>query len=263
MDARVHEARRPEVDEADRADVAAARDEDVLGLEVAVHDAVRVRELERPEQLPRVLLHEVHGRRREVVGLQPVVQVEPVQVEHKHAVPAEVERVAQADEDRRFVGVRRRGRAVLIQILKDVALDRRLLVELLLVLDDLERDRVVRLVVQRLDHLAEAALAEVADDLVAVRNVVAGDGLVVAVLVVVGRHGRELAALVEAAEVHALHQRHAVLVEALQLVDLERRELVAEVVDRIAGAEAEATRSNSVVIRVDVSIIIVVCNDSR
>ena len=100
VDACAHEARRAEVDEADRRHVVVLGDEDVLGLEVAVHDAVLVRELERLEQLAGVLLDEEHGRRGEVAGLEAVVEIEPVKIEDKHVVATEGEGIAQTNEDR-------------------------------------------------------------------------------------------------------------------------------------------------------------------
>ena len=115
-----------------------------------------------------------------------------------------------------------------------------LFVELLLVLDDLEGDGVTGLVIQRLDHLAEAALAEIADDLVAEGDVVAGNGLVVAVLVVVRGKREELAALVEAGEVHAANIEVSVFILALKFVDFERRQFIFEVSDGVVGCKSRS-----------------------
>lgn len=61
------------------------------------------------------------------------------------------------------------------QVVEDAHLDERLVVEALLVADDLDGHVLVGAVVQRADHLPEAALADHLEDLVAVADVVVGN----------------------------------------------------------------------------------------
>ena len=76
-------------------------------------------------------------------------------------------------------------RVVVAQVLQQLHLNEGLLVEALLVADDLERAHRLGLVVVRLDHLPEGALAELPYHLVPVADVVVHDHRVVAALVVV------------------------------------------------------------------------------
>jgi hypothetical protein len=71
------------------------------------------------------------------------------------------------------------------QVVEDLDLNERLVVEALLVADDLDGDGLARLVVAALDDLAERAFAEDAHDLVPVAEVVAVDDEIVAPVVVV------------------------------------------------------------------------------
>ena len=74
---------------------------------------------------------------------------------------------------------------VVFQVLQHLHLDSGLVVEALLVADDLHRHVFVVLVVEALQCLPEAALAEEVDDFVAVADVVVHHHLVVALFVVV------------------------------------------------------------------------------
>ena len=74
---------------------------------------------------------------------------------------------------------------VMVQVLEDAQLHASLVLELLLVADDLDRDGLASLVVQAFDCLPEAALAEELEHLVAVPEVVLEDDLIVTLLVVI------------------------------------------------------------------------------
>ncbi len=71
-----------------------------------------------------------------------------------------------------------------LEVLQDVHLDHALLLKALLAAYDLDRHVLLPLVVEALEHLAEAALAQRLDDLVPVRDVVLVGLQVRAVLVV-------------------------------------------------------------------------------
>lgn len=91
---------------------------------------------------------------------------------------AEVEIVQHVDDVMRVIGV------LLAQLVQDANLDQRLVMEPLLVPDYLDGHVLVGFVVQGPNDLAEAALANHLEDLVAVRDVVM-DHLVVAPVVIV------------------------------------------------------------------------------
>jgi hypothetical protein len=75
-------------------------------------------------------------------------------------------------------------RVVVVQVLQDFQLHARLVLELPLVADHLDGHCLLGLVVQTLDCLSEASLAEEGEHLVAEGDVVVEDDLVVALLVV-------------------------------------------------------------------------------
>lgn len=86
--------------------------------------------------------------------------------------------VLHVDDVHRVIGI------VLLQELQDLELHARLVVVLLLVLNDLKRDELLALVVKALDCNAEGAFAKELMDLVAVANVIFHVDSVVALVVV-------------------------------------------------------------------------------
>mmetsp|Transcript_39621 Transcript_39621/g.122506 ORF Transcript_39621/g.122506 Transcript_39621/m.122506 type:complete len:503 (-) Transcript_39621:437-1945(-) len=207
------EARGAEIDDA-QPRFGPLDEEDVLGLQVAVHDVLAVREDERLQHLPAEVADRAERHRGEAVGLVQVVEALPVQLERDHHVVAELEVRQHPDDVGRAVGV------LAVQMLEDFHLDEGLLVELLLVLDDFQRDVLPRLVVERLAHLPEAPASERREQLVAERDVVLHDDLVVALRVVE-------AVVVRAAELHRVHLARAALpavVDLGEVLDLARLE---------------------------------------
>lgn len=91
----------------------------------------------------------------------------------------EVEIVEHVDDVMRIV------RVLLAQLVQDAHLDQRLVVEPLLVPNYLDGHMMIRFMVQRTNHLAEAALAYHLQDLVPVRDVVMDHLVITAVVVVV------------------------------------------------------------------------------
>lgn len=132
----------------------------------------------------RKLAHELQTEALEVVLLDELVQIDAEQFEGDAHVAAEGERVEHVDDVHGVVLV------LLAQLTQYTYLLVRLTVEALLVTHHLERHVLVRLMIVGLDHLAERALADHAQHLVAIRHVVVWHmdvrALFVVVLVVVG-----------------------------------------------------------------------------
>lgn len=158
VDALVLVARRAEVDHFD-AGPALLLEQHVLGLEVAVDDAVAVQELETLEDRVRELAHEQQREALELVLLDQLVQVHREQLERDAHVRAEREVLEQVHHVVRAVAV------LPPQVLEDPDLLGRLPREALLVAHDLQRDLSAVAVVEALEHLAERALPEHLQDL--------------------------------------------------------------------------------------------------
>jgi len=156
----------------------------ILRLHVAVYNLVLVERIQAEQQRVRELAHELQTEALEVVLLDELVQIDAEQFEGDAHVAAEGERVEHVDDVHGVVLV------LLAQLTQDAYLLVRLTVEALLVAHHLERHVLVRLMIVGLDHLAERALTDHAQHLVAIRHVVVRHmnvrALFVVVLVVVG-----------------------------------------------------------------------------
>ncbi len=162
-------------------DAAAARllQEYILGLEIAVNDLISVQKLQTLQNMIDKLLDERQREAGELVLAYELVQVHGQEFERDADVTAEGERV---DHVYDVVGV---VVVLALEVLQDAYLLVRLPQDLLLVAHELQGHVLAELVVVALEHLAEGALAERAQDLVAIGDVVVNDGPVGALLVVV------------------------------------------------------------------------------
>ena len=191
-------------------------EEDVLRFQVAVDNPVAVEHVEALEDGVAELTHEGRAETLELVPLDELVEVHAEELKGEADVVPEREVVDEVDDVVRAVGV------LLPQVLQYPYLLHRLPVEPLLVPHDLQRHVLLRLVVERLEHLTEAPLAQHLDHLVAVLHVIVRHGQVAAGLVVVaavaGSPGHPLTLLgVLTGEVHLREGEHFLLLEGRQL----------------------------------------------
>ncbi|ETV99496.1 hypothetical protein H310_08171 [Aphanomyces invadans] len=182
----VVKARRPKVDDCDLRRLGFAQ-EDVFRLEVAVDNVVCVEKYEAVEQIDRDFLEQRHREAAKLLELQVLVQVDAEQLKHEAQVVPKHKRVEHCNHVASPVHVGT------VQMLEQLDLHDRLLLEFLLVPDDLDRDHLPRRIVVALEHLAKRPAPQVPDDVVSIRNVVMHVDDVVAFVVVkpmVGDAGR-------------------------------------------------------------------------
>ena len=141
-------------------------------------DAELLQELESAHDLYGEAPDESLLEARVVVHLDELVQIEAVEVEGHAQVVPEDEVVLDLDEALPLL------RVVLLQQQQQFGLDCRLVVVLLLVLDELHRHQLLQLVVEALQHLAEGALANHLNYLEPKGNLVVGLHAVVPFVVV-------------------------------------------------------------------------------
>jgi hypothetical protein len=167
--------------------------ENVLWLHVAMYDVVLFHVVERDEQLDREAANQAYGNALEIITLDELVEVHAQHLEDEDQVLAERELLLYANDVLLVLWV------VVAELLQDLGFDEALLVEPLLVPEDLESHVLLVLVVEALEHLAEAAFAEPGHDFESVTNVLAflGDVLVLVIVeaVVVDAVGRGRRAL--------------------------------------------------------------------
>jgi len=113
-----------------------------------------------------------------VVHLNELVEVDAVQVEHQTQMVAPNEVVCEFDDALVIL------RIVLLEQKQKFRFDRRLIVVLLLVLDDFDCDLLLRLVVQAANHITESTLAYYLFNFVAVADLVPALKSVVALIIV-------------------------------------------------------------------------------
>jgi hypothetical protein len=113
-----------------------------------------------------------------VVHLDELVEVDAVQVEHQTQMVAPNEVVCELDDALVIL------RIVLLEQKQKFRFDRRLIVVLLLVLDDLDCDLLLRLVVQTANHITEGTLAYYLFNFVAVADLITALKSVVALIIV-------------------------------------------------------------------------------
>lgn len=113
-----------------------------------------------------------------VVHLDELVEVDAVQVEHQTQMVAPDEVVCELDNALVIL------RIVLLEQKQKFRFDRRLIVVLLLILDDLYCDLLLRLVVQTANHITESTLANYLFNFVAVADLITALKSVVALIIV-------------------------------------------------------------------------------
>ena len=113
-----------------------------------------------------------------VVHLDELVEVDAVQVEHQTQMVAPNEVVCELDDALVIL------RIVLLEQKQKFRFDRRLIVVLFLVLDDLDCDLLLRLVVQTANHITESTLAYYLFNFVAVADLIPALKSVVALIIV-------------------------------------------------------------------------------
>lgn len=145
-------------------------EENVLWLEVAVHDVVLAEEVKRYKDLNSEPLNQVQREAIEVVHFDKFVEVHGQHFKCNHEMLAERELVQAADDVLLVLSV------VVVQVLDKLGLDEALLVQSGLVLQDLQSDVLLVLVVVGLQNHTETALAEFFDNFVAVLNMLVESG---------------------------------------------------------------------------------------
>ena len=182
LDVRVHAlvlvAARAQINDSD-CRVAWPFQQDVLWLEVAVHDLQAPQEAQRGQELHSDLPDESQRKALELVQLCRLVQVHSHDGEGDGQVLPEGESVLHVDD---AGTVRRVGVPDLYQ---QVHLHLCLLMEALFVPHKLQRDISARLVVPALEHLAEGASAQLGEHFVPESDVVADDDAVLPVFIIV------------------------------------------------------------------------------
>ena len=144
---------------------AAIDEEEVLRLDVAMHDAALVRRAERARRLPRDVEHARLGQR--AVALDQLGQALPVEVLHHHERAPVLGRARVGDVDDVLVADRRRQPRLLHEPLRHFrAIE-------VLVAQHLDRDRLATADVRRLVDRAHAAFADLARQPIAIRERVA------------------------------------------------------------------------------------------
>jgi hypothetical protein len=113
-----------------------------------------------------------------VVHLDELVEVDAVQVEHQTQMVAPNEVVCELDDALVIL------RIVLLEQKQKFRFDRRLIVVLLLILNDLYCDLLLRLVVQTANHITESTLAYYLFNFVAVADLITALKSVVALIIV-------------------------------------------------------------------------------
>ena len=113
-----------------------------------------------------------------VVHLNELVEVDAVQVEHQTQMVAPNKVVCELDDALVIL------RIVLLEQKQKFRFDRRLIVVLLLVLNDLDCDLLLRLVVQAADNITEGTLAYYLFNFVAVADLITALKSVVALIIV-------------------------------------------------------------------------------
>lgn len=153
--------------------------EDILRLEVAVNDSVLVQRVQTLQNGVCKLAHQWQTEALKLVFLNELVEVHAEQLERHADVVAECKVLQHVDDIHRGVLV------LFAQVLQDADFLGRLPVKPLLVAHHFECHLLVVLVVVRLDHLAEAALADDFQHLIPVCDMVMGHVNVGALIVVV------------------------------------------------------------------------------
>lgn len=113
-----------------------------------------------------------------IVHLNELVEVDAVEVEHQTQMVAPNEVVCEFDDALVIL------RIVLLEQKQKLRFDRRLIVVLLLILDDLDCDLLFRLVVQAANHITEGTLAYYLFNFVAVADLITALKSVVALIIV-------------------------------------------------------------------------------
>lgn len=169
LNVRVHflvlEAAGAKVDHLDRR-LGRVLEQDILWLEIAVHDTMKTKKRKRGKNLDRKTTNERGRESSESIRLDEFVKIDTEQLRNDAEMRAKGERVDHTNDVVLLL------RIPLDEILEHFDLDKRLVVKSLLVADDLDGYHLSRTVISTLEHLSKGSLAENVDDLVAVQNVI-------------------------------------------------------------------------------------------
>lgn len=161
-----------------------------------MHDAMRPHQLKRGEHLDREPADQGGRKSGKRVGLDELVEVDTEQLGDDAKVTSEVEVIRHSDHEMVILGILHLSAFTLpvdiiviltdpfAELLKDLDLDKSLSVEPFLVSDDLDGDRLTRLVIPSLHDLPERPFTKNRPHLVPVAHVIAFHDQVVATLII-------------------------------------------------------------------------------